>query len=625
MIGNMADFTKDIIGFVQAEKQKYEDASQDIRELIKKSRQYYMSKFEKDTDSSGMEKTFVPMTRWEVDTMASKIFVNDKAVTVLPENEKAVKAAFIAEKTLKYQVNEVRFPTYFRNSLFDLGRDGTTVWAIYWDFKREIVEEKGIKASIKKLIGKAPKPKVNVLKDRIGMKQVDLLNCYIDPTADSIQDAPSFAVKIVMPLDEVRRNKLYSNTEHIKGIKITKTDAYDATSTMKYDIGRDTIEQEIDMCELYQRWGYFPKSWLTGKKKDEGQMINGVIDIAGIDDSPIVLRVDINPFEHGLKPFEECWAQKVKGRWYGIGAAEKIIPLQKYLNKTVNRAIKNEDVLHSGLWKKKRGSGISTRSITSTPGGVIEVDNMDDLEQLKVDDVARMADPTIQRILTFTERINGANEISTGSAADRSATTSLIKDRNADTRFAVVRGNINDFLKRFFKQWLALDRQFLDKKFVLRVTGEDTDLEEIDAVLGLPQNISEKMQYRFIEVEPDTIRNDFDLEVDIDQSIPMNKAENAQRLLQAIQMGVQMGIPKDYSKLYDAYLDMIGLTGMKYKTQKQLPMNVEQQMGLQNQQAQQQMNEMQMANEMNQFQEANVEPMVGTTQEIPRNAVGLMQ
>ena len=36
-------------------------------------------------------------------------------------------------------------------------------------------------------------------------------------------------------------------------------------------------------------------------------------------------------------------------------------------------------------------------------------------------------------------------------------------------------------------------------------------LEQIDDVLGLPKNLRDKSQFRFIEVDPDTIKNDFDL------------------------------------------------------------------------------------------------------------------
>lgn len=601
----MANYSKEIIKLVQAEKKNYEDASQEIRENIKKARKNYACKFDNPKTSAGRKKTFVPMTRWEVDTIAPKIFVNDKAVTVLPENEEAVRSAFIADKVLKYQIKETRFPTYFRNSVYDLATDGTTVFALFWNFEREIIEPKGFSEKVKKMLGKGSKPKTNVLKDSIGFKQIDLLNCYIDPTADSIQDSPSFIYKNIMPLEQAKRNRQYKNTDKLKGFRTRRIDEYDASSVLEYEIGKQDQRYEQDMVELTERWGRFPMSWLTKRKSDEGIMIDGVITLGDLDGKPIVLRVEKNPFHHGYKPFEECWYQKKIGRWYGIGIAEKLIELQSYINKVVNRQEENEDILHSGLFKKKRGSGISTKSIRSVPGGVIEVDNMDDLEQLQIRDISQLGNSTIQRIEAFVQRINGASEVAVGSSADRSATTSLIKDRNADTRFAAVRGYLNDFLVRFFKQWLALDRQFLDKKFVVRVTGGDSDLEEIDRVLQLPEEAAGQLspqtgRFRFIEVDPKTIRKDFDLEVDIDQSLPMNKAEHSQRILNALQLSVQLGLQRDPELLFDAYLDTIGLQGSRFKTRRppaipgQIP-------GAGGQGIPQQ-------TELQQFQEANIPP-----------------
>jgi hypothetical protein len=561
------DYTKEIIALVKNEKQNYEDASQDIRSAIKKARKYYDGKFDSDTDESGAKKYFVPMTRWECDILTSKIYVNDKAITVLPENEKSLKSSFIADKVLKYQINQTRFPTTFRNSMYDLSRDGTTVWALYWDFEREVVKPKGLSEKVKSLMGKGTKPKVNVLRDSIGFNQIDVLNTYIDPTADSIQQAPSFIYKNVTTLDNVKRNKLYNNTEKVKGFKTSKSDTWDATSTRQYDIGKETIEYQHPMVNVFERWGKIPLNFLTGKKKDEGKMIDGVITIADMEDGvPTVLRVSENPFSHGYKPFEECWYQKIKNRWYGIGVGEKLTDMQAYINKSFNRQNKNADILHAGLFKKKRGSGISARSVVSVPGGIIEVDNMDDLQQLDIRDVSQLSTPAIQQALGFSEMITGANDIAVGSAADRSATTSLIKDRNSDTRFAAVRGNINDFLIRFFKQWIALDRQYLDKKFIVRVTGDDTALEEIDGILGVPPEVAAKEKFRFIDVSPSDIKADYDLEVDIDQSIPMNKAENAQRILQYIQVLGQLGMQQaPYSELANAYAESIGLRGEKYK------------------------------------------------------------
>lgn len=623
---NMKDYSNDIINLVKNEKQNYQDASQDIREEIKKARQNYSCKFDNPYTTQGRLKMFVPLTRWEVDATTSKVFVNDKALTIIPRNEESVNSALIAEKVLKYQIGTTRFPMYFKNSMYDLNIDGTTVWASYWDFEREVEElpKKGFVKKmvdgVKKMVGKEVEddmPKVNVLRDKLCFKQIDILNCFIDPTADSIQDAPSFIIRNVMPLDEAKKNKLYKNTEELAGYTTEKFDTYDGRSTRKYDIGQEYISYEQPMVGIYERWGRFPKSWLTGNEKDEKYMIDGVISIGDMDDGKsIILRVEKNPYKHGKKPFEECWFQKKGGLWYGLSPAMKLIELQSWMNKTINRRQENEDILHAGLFKIRRGSGLSAKSIVAKPGSIIEVDNMADLEQLQVRDISQFSNTTIDLIRGFVERVNGANEVSLGGAADRSATTSLIKDRNADTRFAAVRGYVNDFLIRFFSQWIDLNKQYIDQEFVIRVTGEDEEMNQIDDVLGNPMEVREKLpNYRFIKVDPESIRGEFDIEADIDQSMPMNKAENAERIIKVVDVVQRYQIPGiDTSKLIQEYLKFSGLQGSKYQSRPQpQPM-------MQQNPNQPQMNQS-VPNEVQQFQQANNPGLEGmSTTEIMQQA-----
>lgn len=572
--GKLNDYQLEAANMVLNEKILYEQSSLEIRTTIKKCRKNYAGKFENPYTVSGRKKIFIPMTRWEVDTIVPKIFVNDKALTVLPQNEASMRSAPIAEQVLKYQVKQTRFPTYFRNSMYDLGIDGTTVFANYWDFQRTLRPEysnQSFKDKLKSYFSKQSdkfKPKTDkIIKDKLGFFQVDILDCFTEPIANSIQDAPSFIIRRAQLVENLKRVKYYKNTNEIKGYTTELSNSYDGRSARNYEIGSASIRYGQPMSSVYTRYGYFPMSFLTGKAADEQYMVDGVIEVADLDTGvPVCLRVDLNPFSHGKKPFEECWFQKKQGRWYGIGIAEKLIDMQEYLNRTVNRRQENEDVLHSGIFKVRRGSGISTKSIVSTPGGILEVDKMEDVEQLVTKDISQLSDGTVRLIQNFVERIDGASEITIGAAADRSATTSIIKDRNADTRFAAVRGYVNDFLGREFNQWLDLDRQFLDKKFVIRVTGEEDLYDEIDKVQGvmdpsMKQNLG---KFRFLDVSPEDIRGDFDLEVDIDQSIPMNKAENAERLLKAIEIGMKLNIPRDFGKMFDYYVDNIGLSGSKF-------------------------------------------------------------
>lgn len=460
------------------------------------------------------------------------------------------------------------------SSIYDLGIDGTTVWAIYWEFDREIdelKEDKDLFGKVKEFFAEDNEDDDNisaeVVKDKVNFKQLDVLDCYIDPEAESIQEAQSFIYDDVRELAEVKQNAVFHNVEELEGHTSPSNNTVTGNTPGADNFVSDETQREQEVTIIRERWGKVPLSWLTGKESDDGVMVEGVVTLGDVNkDDPVILRVDRNPFEHNKKPFEENWYQKKSNRWYGIGIAEKMLDMQSYLNRTVNRRIENEDVLHSGMFKIKRGSSVSAKDIKSVPGGVIPVEQMDDVQQLKIRDISQLSTGTVNLINNFLAKINGANEAARGSASSESATTSLINDRNASTRFNKVKRYINDFLKRFFEQWMQLNRQFLDKEFVMRVTGEDTNLDRIDEVLDLDEEQKDKSPgMRFINVEPETIRKQYDIQVDIDRSKPLNKSEHANRILRAIELGSSLGLQKNYEKMFDTYLDMIGLRGERFK------------------------------------------------------------
>jgi hypothetical protein len=150
----------------------------------------------------------------------------------------------------------------------------------------------------------------------------------------------------------------------------------------------------------------------------------------------------------------------------------------------------------------------------------------------------------------------------------------------------MVRRNINDYLKRVVEQFIALDKQFIDTEMVIRIVGEPADFSEIDTLMNLPVEIRETLgNMRFITVESiKDIASEFDVEVDIDNSVPINKAmllQSYEKLLAQSIADPNSGLNR--AEIYKEWVNAMGHKGSRFflNTQNQMYMPMPGQMPMQ--------------------------------------------
>ena len=87
-----------------------------------------------------------------------------------------------------------------------------------------------------------------------------------------------------------------------------------------------------------------------------------------------------NPYwRHGKKPYIMASYEPVTGQPYGISAMQIIEPLAHELNTQRNQRIDNVSFSLNIQRKVRRSADIDFEQLVSRPGGVIEVDSMDDV------------------------------------------------------------------------------------------------------------------------------------------------------------------------------------------------------------------------------------------------------
>ena len=450
------------IAIVKDEKIRWEMASAFVtnrvsfkmRQLIRILRKNYFGFFDEEKDpNTGLQKIWYPLTEINVEAAIKNIDLDQKDIGFRAKTPNGYELTHITRAAVQDKLNKI----YFEQKLNDLERylaiDGTAVWKTF--------EENG------KMI----------------VQPVDLLNVYIDPTSPSIQEAYRFTERNLMFPDAIMGMDGWINTKDIDenvSIGIPRTDPYWLNQS-------SMINSNVKMIDVWECWGMIPKSLITGLEEDSTREVPGHLVVSGLD-SPGKERchlIEINDKRdaenNSLKPYEEVWYTKVPNRWYGKGIAEKGLQLQVYANIVFNIRINRSRVSQLGLFKAKKGAGITPQMLSSLPAnGVIVLNNMDDLEQFVVQEASPASYKDEDVVNTLMERLTNAFEVVTGEAlpASTPATNAVIQNQNAKSGFSMIKSNIGEFLRRWMdRHALPIIAKELTTDALVRITAGDEDFK----------------------------------------------------------------------------------------------------------------------------------------------------
>jgi hypothetical protein len=181
-----------------------------------------------------------------------------------------------------------------------------------------------------------------------------------------------------------------------------------------------------------------------------------------------------NPYWHKKKPYNKEVYCEVPHEFYGMGIIEMIGDLQDELNNERNMRIDFRSFLLRRMFKVRRGANIDRRQLVFKQGGIIEVDDMDDLDEMGVSDVPSSTFTEEQTIKQDMQDTSGAHDVVMGtSSSSETATSTMSKDNNASMRFKLVISSVEkSLLVGVSRLMMQLNQQFMDTDKVMRVTGE---------------------------------------------------------------------------------------------------------------------------------------------------------
>lgn len=456
-----ADIEAQAASLVKREVQSWEDATAFItekvafqmRNLIRLLRKNYWGVFDEPIDPvTGRKKIWIPLTESMVETVVKNIDLDTKDINFRAKNAKAIPLTALVRNIVRHELDEMTFGEYLDDLERRIAIDGTAVW--------KTIEQKCDDGGYE-----------------MKLVNVDLLNVYIDPTAPSIQEAYRFTERSLMTVEEIQSQKGWINTDDIvPSTNLARTDTlrnsnYNPTQTNKY-------------VDLYEMWGKIPKSLITGDEDDKDIDIDGHIVVSGLDQAGKEKIHLIEENKKGKKPYEECWYTRVPGRWYGKGVAEKVMMLQLWMNTIVNIRINRSYVSQLGIFKIRKGSGITPQMLARlASNGAIQVNDINDIEQMVIQEASQASYQDEANIQTWAQRITSAFEVVTGEAlpSSTSATATALQNQGAQSAFVLIKEGIGMFLQRWLKnQAIPVIMKNVTVGEIYRITGEPEEIRVWD-------------------------------------------------------------------------------------------------------------------------------------------------
>ncbi len=466
-----ADIDARAVGIVRGEKQTWEVAtafvtdrvSFKMRQLIRICRKNYYGIFDTPYDQFTMlEKIWYPLTEINVEAVVKNIDLDQKDINFRSKTPNGYGITDITRSAVKNKLSSIYFGQKLDQFERNLAIDGTAVWKTY--------EENG----------------------KLVILPIDLLNIYIDPTSPSIQEAYRFTERTLLFPDQIKDMTGWKNTDK-KEIQenvpqgIPRVDPY----WMNRSSG---VNSNVRLWDVYETWGMIPKSLLTGDMADDQIEVAGHIVVSGID-SPgnetvhlIEENSKVDTEGNSLKPYEEAWFTRVPNRWYGRGVAEKLLTLQIYANIVFNVRINRSRISQLGLFKIKKGAGITPQMLARLPSnGAIVLNSLDDLQQFVVQEVGATSYKDEDVINQLSERLTNAFEVVTGEGLPSStpATNAVIQNQNAKSGFNIIKDGIGSFLERWMdRHALPIIAKELTTNEIVRIAADEDSFKElIDRVL----------------------------------------------------------------------------------------------------------------------------------------------
>lgn len=459
-------------------------------------------------------KLFIPWSFTVVEAIVPKVFARDPKWRAIsrspapPVNAQPVSENGITQSTpdqssvinnlLTFQWNRMgmrlKMYDYIKDSLMYSKGYAKVGWMLQMKNKTfmEPIVGKDDKVTFEK------KQKSEVEYDDPKVDIIDPFDIYVDPDATCLDDAAYIIHRKTVPLEEVKNNPNYSNTDKIK--QASYADQY-ADKLARYNDSTPAKDKHKDLVEILEYWGADDKLIVVANRS-------------------IVLRDTPNPYNHKKIPFVELDDYRDPHKYYGQSELSVIDPLQREINSIRNQRRDYDNLALNPVIRMVPGTLRNPNSAVMAPGNVWMVSDLNSMDVFELPQLQGTARDIEQQTADDIKRTVAIDEMSIGLLPDnpqrRSATEVVTAQSMAGKRIAIKIALLEEAVKKIGEMVFALNQQFLDQERMIQIVGERGATE-------------------WVQLGPEDVRGAFFIDIETGSMLPKDEIAQRQEAVQLLQ------------------------------------------------------------------------------------------
>ncbi len=413
----------------------------DTKRMVEKCRKNYFSIFNDPKDPmTGREKIFIPFTEWVIESILKNVDIDTKDIAVKAKNPSAYAVADIYRYVIRKKLDDIHFGTTINKLLKRVCIDGTGFLKIYR------------------------------AEGKLQVAIVDRLNMMYDPSAETLDLSSGIIERNVLTLPEVQEYKDWKNIEFVKGSTTIDRTGFDLAS-------KSNVRTTVPYVEVYERYGYVPKSVLTDNDEDSNEYVYALIIASGLNSSSSTIIHKVK--EVSGHPYQEFKFKEVPNRLDGRGPAEMLMNIQAYINEVVNVRLNAARMVHQKLWKI-RGNITPQQLSNFFATAAIKLDQQSDVEMVNTGSIDPSSYRDEEQAYFWGNKVTQSiDEIAP--QGSNTATEALIGQQAASKGYNL---RIEDIFlsleKAFNEKIIPIINKELTKEKIIRITGNPSDVKRMD-------------------------------------------------------------------------------------------------------------------------------------------------
>lgn len=454
-----------------------------------------------------------------IETILPIMTDNNPQINVVPKNRSSMQTSFlmgtIMEMIWQKQRMGIKLPETIKNAL----KYGTGIQKVWWN------------------------PKLADGLGDVAISVVDPRHFYPSPGAKSIEDASYVVFAANVPLDTVLRDFPEAKGRIVGGIwdedlsvhktstsqradsgvflgPTSNTAGTDVTNNTGSTQGRDGTMSRDQLVTFIEWWHKDDndQTWVT-------IMANGIL-----------LKHDKNPFNHNKFPFVKYVDYLIPSMFWGMGEVQQLEKLQESINQ---RRAQTTDILRltgNPPFVADADSGVNPKAMTNRPASIIFKNRGSEVKWLTPPQLPAALFEIQELDKQDFDAISGVLDVTQGRRPTGIEAASAIAELQeaAQTRIRFKVRLMEEAMKELGEMMLSLVQQFYTEERTIRIKGPSNGGYEFVQINQETINPATQQPTRINDV---TI-GEFDVEIGVGSTMPVNKTRRADQMIELFQLGV---------------------------------------------------------------------------------------